>query len=233
MDEFSTEAQKELKYYVYRLIDPRSGDTFYVGKGKGNRLFAHVQQALSEDSEESTNLKLKQISEIVAAGLDPIHVIHRHGITDEKTAFEVEAALMDAYPGLTNIQGGHSSGARGCMNAKQIEEMYNAQEAEIEHSVLFILVNRTAVEGSSLKEATQGNWKLNPQRANKAEFILSIVDGIIRAAWFAKDEWQPADDRWHFEAVQAPKQIQEQYVGKRIPAEYRKPGASNPIKYSY
>ena len=39
---FSQEVSDKLKYYVYRLIDPRNGDTFYVGKGKGNRVFAHA-----------------------------------------------------------------------------------------------------------------------------------------------------------------------------------------------
>ena len=32
-NQFSDEVSKKLGYYVYRLIDPRNGDTFYVGKG--------------------------------------------------------------------------------------------------------------------------------------------------------------------------------------------------------
>ena len=40
---FSPEVSDKLEYYVYRLIDPRNGDTFYVGKGKGNRVFDHVK----------------------------------------------------------------------------------------------------------------------------------------------------------------------------------------------
>ena len=36
---FTAEVTEQLKYYVYRLIDPRNGQTFYVGKGKGNRLY--------------------------------------------------------------------------------------------------------------------------------------------------------------------------------------------------
>ncbi|WP_250481199.1 hypothetical protein [Caballeronia sp. GAOx1] len=28
---------------MYRLIDPRNGETFYVGKGKENRVFQHIR----------------------------------------------------------------------------------------------------------------------------------------------------------------------------------------------
>ena len=47
----------------------------------------------------STN-KLKRIREIQVAGFEVAHVIHRHGM-DGRTATEVEAALIEAYPGLT------------------------------------------------------------------------------------------------------------------------------------
>ena len=49
--------------------------------------------------------RIKRIREIRLAGFEVAHVIHRHGM-DERTAFEVEAALIDAYPGLTKITGG-------------------------------------------------------------------------------------------------------------------------------
>jgi hypothetical protein len=31
---------QRLDHYVYRLIDPRNGETFYVGVGKGKRVVA-------------------------------------------------------------------------------------------------------------------------------------------------------------------------------------------------
>ena len=34
-DHFSDGVTAKLKHYVYRLIDPRNGSTFYVGRGQG------------------------------------------------------------------------------------------------------------------------------------------------------------------------------------------------------
>ena len=82
---FTKEVIEQLQYYVYRLIDPRTGQTFYVGKGKGNRVFAHVNDALKDfdgesfiDSEEDdVSAKIKQIRDIKNAGLEVIHIIQR------------------------------------------------------------------------------------------------------------------------------------------------------------
>ena len=54
---------------------------------------------------DPTDLKLQRIKEIRASGLTTIHVIHRHQIESQDVA-----ALIDAYPGLTNKVAGHQSG---------------------------------------------------------------------------------------------------------------------------
>jgi uncharacterized protein len=92
--EFSSYVCGKLKFYVYRLIDPRNGETFYVGKGKDNRVFQHAKAEPGVVADELTE-KLKRIREIRNTGFEVAHVIHRHGM-DEDTAFEVEAALIDA-----------------------------------------------------------------------------------------------------------------------------------------
>ena len=50
LDRFSQETIDKLGHYVYRLIDPRNGNTFYVGVGKGNRVFDHVKGAINDVS---------------------------------------------------------------------------------------------------------------------------------------------------------------------------------------
>lgn len=70
-------------YYVYRLIDPRTYQTFYVGKGKGDRVFQHVKDAKSliSKDEDELSLKISLILDIIASGKQVIIVIHRRGLT--------------------------------------------------------------------------------------------------------------------------------------------------------
>ena len=58
---------------MYGLIDPRSKQIFYIGKGTENRVFEHEKESLvSPDSEK---LKLKTIAEIRDAGLEVEKII--------------------------------------------------------------------------------------------------------------------------------------------------------------
>ncbi len=152
VESFSPDVSRKLGWYVYRLIDPRNGETFYVGKGQGNRVFSHIHAAGGLEGDELDN-KIKRIRQIQLAGFEVAHVIHRHGM-DERTAFEVEAALIDAYPGLTNIAGGSGSNDYGAMHAKEIIGRYAAEPAVFEDKALLIRVNRSAAE-RSLYEATR------------------------------------------------------------------------------
>lgn len=227
----------KLKTYVYRLIDPRNGETFYVGKGQGDRLFAHIREQVEAND---PNNKLKRIRDIHLAGFEVAHVIHRHGM-EEATALEVEAALMDAYPGLTNIAGGFGSDF-GAMHAKEIIERYAAEPAVFQHKALLITVNRSAAE-NSLYEATRYSWKVSLAKARQAEVILATVQGVIRGA-FVAHAWLPATaanfpsredvpGRFGFVGDEAPLEIRGLYVGKRVPDDYRKRGSANPIKYTW
>ena len=234
---FNKEVADQLRHYVYRLIDPRNGETFYVGKGVGNRVFEHARGARIDDDPE--DMKLQRIREIVNRdGLEVQHVIHRHGM-DERMAMEVEAALIDAYPQATNIVGGRDSGDRGLMHAKQIIERYGAEEAVFQHKVVLISINRSA-EKHDIYEPVRRAWKLDPKKAAKAQYVLAVVQGLIIGV-FVADEWIPAtaenfpghdrDGRWGFRGHEAPPEIARIYLRHRVPESMRKPGAANPIRY--
>jgi hypothetical protein len=242
-ESFPSDVAQKLKTYVYRLIDPRNGETFYVGKGKGNRVFAHIRAEGNLDGDEIDN-KLKRIREIRLAGFEVAHVIHRHGM-DDATAFEVEAALIDAYPGLTNIAGGTGGDDYGAMHAQEIIRRYSAEPAAFRHKALLISVNRSAAE-RSLYDATRYAWKIDKRKAKQADVILSTMQGVIVGAFIAHDwleataanfpgraEGDGVPGRFGFIGEEAPADMKKLYVGKRVPDDYRKRGAANPIKYTW
>lgn len=234
---FAKSVCEKLKYYVYRLIDPRNGETFYVGKGQGNRLFDHANGIkITIDGEDEISQKIKRIKQIKAQGHEVIHIIHRHGL-DNDTAYEVEAALIDAYPGLTNVQCGKESDDRGTMHYKQILAMYNSEPVVFQHNVLAININKSIEKRENIYEAVRYAWRLNPENAKKAELILAIQHGIVIGVFQAKC-WHEATTknfpgtsedrkgRWGFTGHHAPKEIAKLYLDKRVP-----PSSQNPVRY--
>ena len=249
---FESEVIDKLDHYVYRLIDPRNGETFYVGKGQGNRVFDHAKGEVTsnaeDDSDKVIDYKLQLIHEIKNGGFDVLHNIHRHGM-DEKTAFEVESALMEAYPGVLNKIGGHGSKERGSMHAQQVITLYKARETDIQkHKVLIIKINRSASETDSIHEiyeAVRASWKLggNAEKAKEAEYVLAVLKGLVIGV-FVPTDWLEAINnnfphkgdcpgRWGFVGEEAPDDIKKFYMRTRIPASMREKGAAAPVRYAY
>lgn len=222
------------------MIDPRNGETFYVGKGKGNRLFSHVEGEVDSKGDELTE-KIIRIRKIKNSGFEVAHVVHRYGMTEDQ-AFEVEAALIDAYPEASNQVSGRDSGERGLMHANQIIEKYEAPEAEFKHRVLLITINRSITERENVYAAVRYAWKLDPKKAARAELVLAVQQGMIVGV-FVAEKWLQATPanfpdtlnerpgRWGFVGQKASESVEKEYLRHRVPGELRKPGASNPIRY--
>jgi hypothetical protein len=118
----------------------------------------------------------------------------------------------------------------------------DAEPASFRHKAVLISINRSSAE-TSLYEATRYAWKIKKSKAKQAEIILATVRGLIVGA-FVADDWLPATSanfpghedmpgRLGFVGREAPANISALYVGKRVPDEYRKRGAANPVKYSW
>ena len=240
---FTPEVIEQLKYYVYRLIDPRNGQTFYVGKGKGNRVFAHVNDALKsfngesyvDDKEDDVSSKIMQIRDIRNSGLEVIHIIQRYGLT-EKEAFEVEAALIDAFDGLTNMQSGHASD-RGVNNSDVIQRELSYEEyVEPDYKYIIIKINRRVLEerNNDIYETVRRAWKVNLDKVRKYKYCFAVLNGVVRNVYII-DEWNASTisdgERFEFVGYEAPEEIRKCFVNKRIPAKYRRKGMASPILY--
>jgi hypothetical protein len=242
-ERFPAEVVDRLKWYVYRLIDPRNGETFYVGKGKGNRIFEHAKGVLSQgEDEDAADLKSQRIKDIRATGLNVAHIIHRHGIEDGLIALQIEAAVMDAYPGLTNKVGGHGSGDYGARHAVEIIREYSAEPfVPFERLILINIGKSFEDENKSVYEAVRGCWVIKPERARQYRLVLAHRRGIVQGAFRPKD-WLPStqanfprhtgdESRWGFIGGEADEETIRLYLHKRVPDRYRAKGAANPVRF--
>ena len=85
-------------------VNPLDGRVFYIRKGKGTRVLAHLE---ADDVSE----KARILGEIRRAGKTPQIDMLAHGLCDEETAFRVEAAAIDLLDlsELTNrVRGKHA-----------------------------------------------------------------------------------------------------------------------------
>ena len=229
VDSFPQEVVEEVGNYVYRLIDPRNGETFYVGRGKGQRVFDHARGVIGDPDQHTTDPKVGRILQIRNLRMDVQHVIHRHGMS-EPVAKEVEAALIDAYPGLENKVSGSDSKERGTRHVDEIILEYGAEEFMAKEPLVLISIGRSWKE-RSLYEAVKGYWKLKIERAKHYNLVLAHVRGVVRGAYRPTQWMEVPGNRIGFEGAEAEPEVCKAYVGKRVPARYRKRGAQTPCRY--
>ena len=104
----------ETIYYVYVLIDPRTDQPFYVGKGRGKRVTSHYKQSILE--RDSNPFKVGKIKKLTALGFKPCWKILFETL-DEAEAYKTEnyyiklwgrkyvdekGILMNIAPGFEN-----------------------------------------------------------------------------------------------------------------------------------
>lgn len=207
--EFKQSVKEALAYYVYALVDPRDNRIFYIGKGRGNRVFQHAEAALDE-SEQS--LKLDTIRRIISEGRQVAYYILRHNL-EEKEAYLVESTLIDmlTYPKfnranqLTNLSTGHHQWDEGIKSVEELNALYDCPKIEIKDGDYILLVslnqsyNQTKAKGVykriDLYESTRKYWAIGSGQAEKVNYVLGVYKGIVRCVikvkshkWLAKAE---------------------------------------------
>jgi hypothetical protein len=92
------------KYYVYALIDPRTQQPFYVGKGSDKRDVAHLAEAKKDSSCWYNVMKCRRIRSIERSGHDVV-VERWHEHLSEDDAYRLESAYIKQYGRLVNKSG--------------------------------------------------------------------------------------------------------------------------------
>ncbi len=226
MEKFENKVAEDIMFYVYCLIDPRNKQPFYVGKGEGNLVFQHVQDALETSSSSD---KLDTIRDIHASGSSVNHVIIRHGLNSEE-AFLVESTLIDfcVYfdKSLSNKVLGHHSSDSGIMTAEEVHRKYAAEPLEkLEEGCIIVNINKTykrAKGSQSYYQAAKGKWKIDAKHIPNLKYVLPEFGGIIVEVFEVdQDGWYEVKDkngkrRWSFNGKVASSAIQGKYKNRKI-----------------
>lgn len=236
MDRFPASVIEKIGSYVYTLADPKTRRIFYVGKGRGNRVFQHARASLRRPKPTD---KIKTIRQIRRHGRSVAYEIVRHGL-DQTTALEVESALIDfiGRSDLTNQVAGHGADERGRMTIPDIMATYAAKPIRISEPVVLIIVNklyRRNISAAELYEITRGNWGMGKRR-EAAIYALSVFRGVVREVYRinswrcvrARSRSQKRQWRWRFAGAVAPEL--RHYVGGNV-ERYLKAGARLPFRY--
>ena len=232
MKQFSQAVCEKIGYYVYVLKDPRNSEIFYIGKGKGNRVFQHVACALeTEDGSDKLNL----IREILNEGKNVEYYILRHGLATEKDALEIESACIDliGLDNLTNEIKGHNSWESGMKTADEIVQHYDAKAITITEPTIIININKLYkrfMKDNELYNTTRSSWKLGSKK-NEAKYVIAAYRGLVREV-YKINSWNQVGDRWEFTGEVAEKEIRYKYLNQSL-ENYTKKGSQNPIKYTY
>jgi hypothetical protein len=174
---FSDRAAEKLGWYVYLLVDPRSGRPLLVGRGRDDRCFDHLRAARGADEPGSTRFAaLDRIRAVEAAGR-PVRIdILRHGL-DGPTASVVEAAVAEAL-GLPN--GAKAPDQRVAASAVEAVVAKRARFKRGHPSVLL----RVADPGAGLGyEEVRHGWRVgrrwtDPSAARSPRWAV-VVDGEL------------------------------------------------------
>jgi hypothetical protein len=141
--QFSPSTIEAIKHYVYALTDDR-GQIFYIGKGSGNRVFAHVDEVRellargalvtddeaddagsSDDKQSLMGPKRERIAELLKNGKSPGMYVLREGISADE-ALLVESVLISVidWQGggtLTNAVSGRGAATFGLKSVAELE----------------------------------------------------------------------------------------------------------------
>lgn len=212
LKQFSEKTLTTLKgYYVYALIDPRTNQVFYIGKGTDNRIFAHeIESGKSLKSEKD---KLKTIRDIENSGFNVKRIIINWGLTEDE-AFASESSLINlmkylSNDTLTNIVSGHH--VHETLSVEEFEQLYGAEclkPEDIQHNILIIKINKLYRRDMTAKEiydVVRGQWRasLNTIKQKRIKYVFGVYNQLIVAV-YKPDEWHyvhemidvPRTDEW-------------------------------------
>ena len=203
---FPAGVAEKLRHYVYTLHDPRHTQNdapFYIGKGfENDRCFSHFFEAEVAESLLSRSQKIERILSIWNDSCDVSVFIHRYDL-NEREAFLVEAALIEAFPNALNEVGGHHSWRNGRTHVADLCANLGPESVEFDFPCVVVNIRNewkwvrqvrdVPVEYEArLLSATRSAWPVDVKKYQSVTYAIAVAQDVIRQV-FRIEGWQLAD----------------------------------------
>lgn len=240
MTKIGSLVSSKLKNYVYMYSDPMTKDPFYVGRGKGNRVFDHLKKTQTDVFKRIDQIRKEKSAE-------PLVEILIHGL-DENTAKSVESAVIDLIgkDKLVNKQLGKGSDIFGRISVEQATSVLAPKSIKsINEPVLIIRIKKTfrySMLPVELYDVTRGQWSIDFKRALKVRYVFSVYDGIVQEVYKVLS-WHKSgttlntrenliidNSEYEFVGNIAEEKIRKKYRFRSVKHMFRQ-GNKNPLKY--
>ncbi len=194
---FTPYVAERVGWYVYALRNPVDGRIFYVGKGRGNRVFHHAKDAEGSVDDPTLSPKLELINQIHAQGLEVDTIVLRHGLRSQELAYEVEAAVIDTLEtldpqlenqlfSLTNLVKGHHHAKLGKASTNAVASLFEAEPlGDLPEPVVLFGIPKLwtpSMTDAEVYEATHGWWIVGP-RVLRARYAAGVNKNVIRGVY--------------------------------------------------
>ena len=178
---FSKKTIKKLQNYVYAYIDKSTEEILYVGRGVGNRAFAHIPKY----NELGKNVKID---------------ILRHGLSPNQ-AKRIESTLIDSlgFENLDNKVKGNKSNIFGRVSVEDIYKRFGSGEIFLDnfkHHVICFFPHKALAEGHNYYDACRQFWSISHERVfekngNKFKYDNTMFCKINRQKHvLGQQKWQ-------------------------------------------
>ncbi len=222
---FAPEVAARLRTYVYLLVDPRTGRTFHVGRGKGDRCFRDLATLRASTGESADRVRA-----VEAAGREVRVDILRHGLSGEEAKL-VESVANDAL-GLTPARAGAGPGQR--LAADRLASAL-ARPARFKRSHPVVLLRLTGGEDDPRSQ----RWRIGRRWADTTDprapgWAVAVADDLVRGV-YRIDGWDPTGEpsdpatRYALRGEPDP-ELERRYRGRSVAA-YRGTGSQPPVTY--
>lgn len=247
--EFSSPVLKYLgnKYYVYTLGDEMN-NVFYVGKGKGDRIFSHELESEFFTKEQLTEKhnKIKELGDKIRRNIINHHLEENEALASENTLIQ--------FLGLRNLTNKISGHGDRLYSVEELEKRFGylpVSKNDINTSELILVVKidgafdlsddesvnysflQNNTDDKNLKSRTLFQWKINKSLSSKIKYVIGVNKSpeLSVVSAYKIDDYETDGKRVGFYSSSNSVQTQKELGIYRRSLCDLKFGSGNPITY--